>query len=109
MKRILRSEFIPFDYCLVQQGIRSISPYAYEVERFYGCDYYYEPEENTVTRFIKGLDLHIQERMPTYTIYNLQRAIHLAKQIESQIESQQQRNFDDVIKKLDEVQNLIKE
>ena len=109
MKHTLRSGFIPLDYCLVKQGTRSVSTYAYEFEQFYGCNYYYEPKENTVTRFIKGLNLHIQERMPTYIIYNLQHAIHLAKQIESQIESQQQRNFDDVIKKLDEVQNLIKE
>ena len=88
MKRILQSEFIPLDYCLVQQSTRSISSRAYEFERFYGCNYYYESEENTVTRFIKGLDLHIQEKMPTYTIYNLQHAIYLAKKIESQIESQ---------------------
>lgn len=52
--------------------------------------------------------MHIQERMPIYTIYNLQHAIHLAKKIESQIKSQRQRNFDDVIKKLDEIQNLSK-
>lgn len=52
--------------------------------------------------------MHFQERMPIYTIYNLQHAIHLAKKIESQIKSQRQRNFDDVIKKLDEIQNLSK-
>ena len=47
--------------------------------------------------------------MPTYTIYKLQHAIYLAKQIKSQIESQQRRNFDNVIKKLGKVEDLIKE
>lgn len=47
--------------------------------------------------------------MPTYIIYTLQHVIHLAKQIKLQTESQWQRNFDYVIKKLDEVQDLINE
>lgn len=47
--------------------------------------------------------------MPTYTTYVLQYAIYLAKQIELQIEWQRQRNFDDVIKRLDKIRDLIKE
>lgn len=42
-------------------------------------------------------------------MYTLQHAIYLATQIKLQIESQCQRNFDDVIKILDEVQDLIKQ
>lgn len=47
--------------------------------------------------------------MPTYIVYTLQHAIYLAKQIESQIKLQRQRNFDDVIKRFNEIQSLIKE
>lgn len=85
MIRILRSEFIPFDYCLVHQYTRLVFYYASELKQFYGCKYYYEPEEDIVTRFVKGLSLYIKDNMPTYTIYTLQHAIHVAMQIESQI------------------------
>lgn len=43
--------------------------------------------------------------MPTYTIYTLHNAIHLATQIESQC----QRDFIVVIKRIDEVTDLIKQ
>ena len=47
--------------------------------------------------------------MRTYTIYNLQHLIYLATQIELQIETQYQGNLDDVIKRLDEIKDLIKQ
>ena len=98
MKHILRSEFIPLNYYLVQQGTRSLSSYAYEFEQVYGCNYYYETKENTVIRFIKGFNLHIQERMPAYSIYTLQHVILVAKQIESQIVSQIRRERSQALK-----------
>ena len=67
---------------MVQQDTRSVSVCVYEFEQLYECNYYYELEENTVRRFVKGFDLHIQERMPAYTIDTLQHAILVAKQIE---------------------------
>ena len=75
------------------------------VEQFYRCKYYYKPEEHIVTRFFKGLNFHIQIKMPTYTIYTLHNAIHLATQIESKC----QRDFIVVIKRIDEVIDLIKQ
>lgn len=48
-------------------------------------------------------DANIIMNLNRYAIYTLQHAIHLAMQIESQIESQRQRNFNGVIKRLDKV------
>lgn len=67
------------------------------------------PNTNNSYKVFKGLTFQIQNKMPTYTIYNLQHVIYLATQIESQIETHYQRNLDDVIKRLDEIKDLIKE
>lgn len=56
---------------------------------------------------MRGLGLHIQNKMPIYTIYALQHAIHLVTQIELQIKTQVQSKLYDVFKRLGE--NLIKQ
>ena len=58
---------------------------------------------------MKRLSFQIQNKKRTYTIYNLQHLIYLATQIELQIETQYQKNLDDVIKRLDEIKDLIKQ
>lgn len=83
MKRMLRSRFILLDYCLVRKGIKSVFNYASDFEQCNRCKYYYEPKDDIVTRFVKGLNLYIIDKMTTYTIYTLQHAILLAMQIES--------------------------
>ena len=47
--------------------------------------------------------------MPIYFIYTLQHAIYLATPIKSQIKLQRQRNLNDVIRRLNEAQDLIKQ
>ena len=56
--------------------------------------------EDTATRFVKGLSLYIKDKMPIFNIYNLQHAISLAKQIESQILSQIRRERSQALKQL---------
>ena len=73
--------------------MRLVFYYVFELEQFYGCTYYFEPEEDTIIRFLKGLNFQIQNKMPTYTIYTLQHAIYLATQNESQIKTQYQRTL----------------
>ena len=63
IKRMLKSRFTPHRYCLARQGTRSVSDYAFEFGQFYGCKYYYEPEEDIVMRFVMGLGLQIQQKM----------------------------------------------
>ena len=60
---MLISIFITLGYCFVRQGVESISHSAVEFEKFYGCKYYYQPEEDIVMRFVMGLCLQIQQKM----------------------------------------------
>ncbi|KAJ4714962.1 Transposon Ty3-G Gag-Pol polyprotein [Melia azedarach] len=97
MKQLMRSRFIPLDYCLTHQGMRSVHSYAIEFEDFCGHSFFYESEECLVERFLEGLQVDIRDRMPSYIIHTLPYVILLAKRIEEQLKLDFDRVIRDVV------------
>ena len=61
MKQLMRLRFIPLDYCLTHQGMRSVHSYAIEFENFYGHSFFYESKECLVERFLERLQADIRD------------------------------------------------
>ncbi|XP_057473975.1 uncharacterized protein LOC130762303 [Actinidia eriantha] len=92
MRKLMEERFLPPDYqqelfrqyqeC--RQGVRTSEAYTEEFYRLSARNNLPESEDQQISRFINGLRVAIRDQVSLHTLYSLNKAVTLAKKVESQ-------------------------